>query len=239
MHSTSDNKQLNSASQKIDGYKNEKLFQLPTFLFLQMADKHKRFSLLVIIIFLCVTQAKFGQLDYKKWNSTTYLSVGQNESGIEWWKKGSMSPRLYSWQPNHGDRGKPYTKKPKPNPKFGPGNSSEISSKESITFPPGFNKTIARNVARTLKGAFHRALVTRLSAVSKADDAVEEPRSSKVAPLESRSLTRGAIKILPRDKGFKATKLAFGIPRSNLTLPIIPHMLPKHTTLFRNPVFPF
>ena len=202
-----DSKQLKFALQKTDGYKNGKYFEVPALPFLQMADKHKRsfVSVLIIIIFLCVTQAKFGQLDYKRWNSTSYLSVGQNKSGIEWWKRGSMSPRLYSWQPNHGDRGKLYTKKPKPNPNFGSGNSSdpnfgsgnssdpnfgfgnsnEISpSKGSLTFPPGFNKTIARNVAHTLKSAFHRALVTRLSAVSKAE---EEPRSSKVAPLESRS----------------------------------------------------
>ena len=217
---------------------------MPAFLFLQMADKHKRSSLLVIIIFLCVTQAKFGQLDYKRWNSTSYLSVGQNESGIEWWKRGSMSPRLYSWQPNHGDRGKHYTKKPKPNPKFGSGNSSEISSsKDSLIFPPGFNKTVARNVAHTLKSAFHRALITKLSAVSKAvsnaDKVVEESRSSKVAPLESRSLTRGAIKIPSRDKRFEAKKLAFGVPRSNLTLPIIPHMLPKPYHPFQEPGIPF
>ena len=93
-----------------------------------MADKHKRsfVSVLIIIIFLCVTQAKFGKLDYRRWNSTNYVGVGRNESGIEWWKKGSTSPRLYSWQPNHGDRGKLYTKKPKPDPKFGSGNSSKV-----------------------------------------------------------------------------------------------------------------
>ena len=72
---------------------------------------------------------------------------------------GSRSPRLFSWQPNHSNRGPTYTREPKSGPKFSR-RSPEFGDADS--FPPGFNQTVARKVADKLEAAFHSAFTTPL-----------------------------------------------------------------------------
>ena len=225
MYSTS----LVFASQKINGYKRGIRSKLSTFIPLQMANQYKRrfISLPITLIFLCSIQARNGKKDHRPWNSTNWVSVGQNDSGIEWWKVGSMMPRLYSWQANHGNRGAPYTKKPKPNPKFGSGTlpgSPKFGDPDS--FPPGINKTVAQKVARKLESASHTAFTTKLPTSSNLVNLVEEPRSKPgFASFKSSTLTQKAFRIPPRDHKAELKKLS---------LPVIPHRVPKPYHLFQD-----
>ena len=60
------------------------------------------------------------------------MERSRNASGIEWWKVGTYNPRLYSWQPNHKDRGKLYTRKPRPPVKFGSHKSNRTKLAKAI-----------------------------------------------------------------------------------------------------------
>ena len=115
--------------------------ELPTFTFLQMANQFSYFSFHILLIFLLNgVQSDPSQPDFPKWNSTRWMEVGHNRSGIEWWLMGSRSPRLFAWQPNHGDRGPTYTREPKSGPKF---SHRYPQFGDPDSFPPGFNQTMA------------------------------------------------------------------------------------------------
>ena len=229
---------LKIKSQKINGYKGEAQSELPAFTLLQMADQHSFISFFIpLIFFLCFVQSK--ERDFQKWNSTRWMEVGRNRSGLEWCLVGSMSPKLYAWQPSHGDRGPTYTKEPKPGPKFGSSisrRSPELGDPDS--FPPGFNQTVARKVARKLESAFQTTFTTELPIASNMANLVETaephptPRLASLAPTESprssmqsymrslnRSLTQSAFRIPPKVNGNESKKASL--------FPIIPHRIPK------------
>ena len=131
MRSTS----LWSAMWKICEYKRVKQTELFTISILISKMKVKQcYSLLLVVYFLCLIQGKIDEWEFFKWKATGWMEVSRNASGIESWKVDSMNPRLYSWQPNHGDRSNLYTKKPCRPPKFGIPES----------FPPGFSRILAR-----------------------------------------------------------------------------------------------
>ena len=64
-------------------------------------------------------QGEIEEQSFCKWKAEGWMEVRRNSLGIEYWKLGPMSPRLYSWQPIHGDRGPSFTKRPHPHPRFG------------------------------------------------------------------------------------------------------------------------
>ena len=98
---------------------------------------------------------------------------------------------------------------------------SSTSSKfgDPDSFPPGFNKTVARHVARKLEGAFHAAFTTKLPTSSHLANLVDEPRPKPgLASFKSSPLTQKAFRIPPRDRKAEIKKLS---------LPVIPHRVPK------------
>ena len=130
------------------------------------------------------------------------MEVFRNASGIESWKVGSMNPRWYSWQPNHGDRGDLYTKKPRRSPKFG--------SLES--FPPGFSRTVACLFANKLQNAFHHAFTVNVT-LSNSTNLTMESGTSKP------SLFQGVFRIAPKVNG--------SVSQGKLRLTIIHHRIPR------------
>ena len=91
--------------------------------------------------FLCLIQGKIDECNFVKWKATRWMESSRNASGIESWKVGTMNPRWYSWQPNHVDRGKLYTKKPHRPVKFG--------SPES--YPSGLARALAPQHQKALR----------------------------------------------------------------------------------------
>ena len=155
-----------------------------------MADQHILIFLFIPPkFFLCFVQS--SDRDLQKWNSTRWMEVGHNHSGLEWWLIDSKYPRLYAWQPNHGYQGPTYTKQPKSGPKFSR-RSPEFGDPDS--FPPGFNQTVARKVARKLESAFQTAFTTKLPAspntanLIKTAEPYPKPGLASLIPFESRSL---------------------------------------------------
>ena len=142
---------------------------------------------------------------------------------------GSRSPRLYAWQPNHGDRGPTYTREPKPGPKFSR-RSPEFGDPDS--FPLGFNQTVARKVARKLESVFHSAFTTKLPTSSNTANLVkkEDPKSGSASfiPTKSpKSSLPNYLRSLNRSLIQKAFRIAPKAKSKKLSLPIIPHRVPK------------
>ena len=175
---------LKIASQKTNGYKRGIQFKLPTFTFLQMANQLSYFSFFISLTILL--NAVQSETDFPKWNSTRWMEVGHNRSGIEWWLMGSRSPRLFAWQPNHGDRGSTYTREPRSGLRFSR-RSPEFGDPDS--FPSGFNQTVARKVARKLEAAFHSAFTTKLPTSSDTANLVKkgDPKSGSASFIPTKS----------------------------------------------------
>ena len=191
-----------------------------------MANQRSYFSL---IFFFCFIQCDSSKLEFQKWNPKCWMEVGRNHSGLEWWLTGSRSPRLYAWQPNHGNRGPTYTREPKPGSKF-----SRRSPKfgDPDSFPSGFNQTVARKVARKLGSAFHSAFTTKLPTSSDAANLVkkEDPKSGSASLIPTKfpkSSLPNYMRSLNRSLTQKAFRIAPKAKPKKLSLPIIPHMIPR------------
>ena len=214
---------------------------MPTFTFLQMAKQLSYIFFSVTLIFTSlIIPFDADQSDSSRWNSTRWMEVGHNRSGIEWWLMGSRSPRLFAWQPNHGNRGSTYTRESKSGSKFSR-RSPEFGDSDS--FPPGFNQTVARRVAHKLEAAFHSAFTTKLPTPSDTANLIKirTPKSGsaslipikssrKTSPPQSRSLNRSVAK-MAFPIGSKAK------PKKPLS-PIIPHRIPKPYHPFQDPGIP-
>ena len=78
---------------------------------------------LLVICLLRLIQGKIDipqdERNFVPYEAHRWMANSRNASGIEWWKVGTYIPKMYSWQPNHKDRGKLYTKKPRVPVKFG------------------------------------------------------------------------------------------------------------------------
>ena len=96
---------------------------------------------LLLVSFPWLIQGKIDERNFIEWKATRWMESSHNASGIEWWKVGTMNPRWYSWQPNHGDLGKLYTKKPHRPVKFG---SAESRS-------PGLTRALALQHQKALR----------------------------------------------------------------------------------------
>ena len=112
--------------------------------------KTQRCHSLLLFSFLCLIQGEIDNRNFVEWKSTRWMVRSRNASGIEWWKVGTMNPRLYSWQPNHGDQGKLYTRKPQRPGKLGSHKSNPLG--------------LAKAVASKCQQAFRIAATNKLTA---------------------------------------------------------------------------
>ena len=98
--------------------------------------KIRQFCSLLLLSLLCLIQGRIdnsrNQRNFVPYEALHWMERSRNASGIEWWKVGTYNPRLYSWQPNHRDRGKLYTRKPRPPVKFGSRKSNHMKSTKVI-----------------------------------------------------------------------------------------------------------
>ena len=113
MHSAS----LEIVTRLIREYKKESQIRFFTNLIFVTKMKGYQCCSLLVIYLLCLIQGKIdipqGKRNFVPHEALNWMTSSRNASGTEWWKVGTYFPKMYSWQPNHKERGKLYTKKPR------------------------------------------------------------------------------------------------------------------------------
>ena len=117
-------------------YKRELQIRFFTNLILVSKMKGYQCCSLLVICLLCLIQGKIDipqdERNFVPYEALCWMANSRNASGIEWWKFGTYIPKMYSWQPNHKDRGKLYTKKPRLPVEFGSHKSNRTTLAKAI-----------------------------------------------------------------------------------------------------------
>ena len=132
-------------------YKRELQIRSFTNLNLVLNMKGYQCCSLLLICLLCLIQGKINipqdKRNFVPYEALRWMANSRNASGIEWWKVGTYIPKMYSWQPNHKNRGKLYTKKPRVPVKFGSCKSNSKTLVKAIApkRQQAFTIRVARN----------------------------------------------------------------------------------------------
>ena len=130
---------LDNMTQFIRRYKKASRISFFTNPILVLEMKIRQCCSLLLLCLPCLIQGRVdksrSQRNFVPYEALHWMEHSRNASGIEWWKVGTYNPRLYSWQPNHKNRGKLYTRKPHPPVRFGNRNHARMAKSLALKRP--------------------------------------------------------------------------------------------------------
>ena len=156
--------------------------------------KSQQYCSLLIVGLLCLIQGKVekpkDRRNFVPYEAIHWMQSSRNASGTEWWKVGTYTPKLYSWQPSHGKRGKLYARKPRPSVKFGKSKANRTKLAKAIAFKRQQAFTLRASPNQSTKTVVNKFPPIIPHGISKPYHPFQDAGCPDLAEVNSTGLTR-------------------------------------------------